>query len=124
MAQCQFCGGENKEIHPGSADQYGEPVCTDCFQSSYTPDPDSSSDFQAVTYGSQPPYERNDAFAQKEARLGASRTGTFHSSHMLHRGLLEEQEDEYGGGSEPDYEGISEARAEKRAERWNYKDVW
>lgn len=87
MAQCQFCGGQDKSIHPDSGAQYGEPVCTDCYD--VTPDP------------------TND--------VPRSRTQTFHDSHMLHRGYLEEQGEEEG--SEPDYEGIMERRGEARGER-------
>jgi hypothetical protein len=42
---CSFCG-ENKTIHPESGNQYGEPVCESCFNESYIPDPDSSSDWK------------------------------------------------------------------------------
>jgi hypothetical protein len=103
MAQCQFCGGEDKPIHPASGQQYGEPVCTDCFNESFTgPDP------------------TND-----EAYPRASRSREFHTAHLTHRGYLSETgyEDDSSPG-EPDYESIIEARQEKRAERWNYKDVW
>jgi hypothetical protein len=42
---CSFCGGD-KPIHEESGNQYGEPVCTDCFKESFIPDPDVSTDFK------------------------------------------------------------------------------
>jgi hypothetical protein len=38
-AVCHFCGRDNMPIHPDANDQYGEPVCCWCFDTSYQPDP-------------------------------------------------------------------------------------
>jgi len=40
---CHFCGDTRHPIHAESDAQYGEPVCIPCFNGSYQPDPDSSS---------------------------------------------------------------------------------
>lgn len=49
--QCSFCGGTNQPIHINSQDQYGEPVCTVCFNRSYQPDEEQLANSPDDLYG-------------------------------------------------------------------------